>query len=307
MTKTELRSYLERRCAHLSAQNRERTISHVLSLYEAWSDTFVDPDFEGALRTALRKDNGIEFQQRYWEMFLAQHLKQAGHRIARKKSGPDFWFEVDGKKIWIEAVAPERSADIDAHYRAELLNSGGWFHADPFHLRWTQAIREKVNKYSEYLKKGIVDKTDVCIVALNAGLLGSLGMVGKSDYPALVDVVFGAGAEYAVVDRASMKIVDQGYQREPVIMKGKSPVAKHFFLEADTRHVSAILASGVSPEVWTPIIAAYNPHAPNSLPPGNLGAQFEYYAEECGDHYVVKTIRRENGDAPARSRDTFAE
>jgi hypothetical protein len=251
MIKAELRSYLEQRCVRLSEENRQGVISHVLSLYEAWSDTFADPDFDGALRNALQNGNDAEFQQRYWEMFLAHHLKQAGHKIDRKKSGPDFWFDMDRRKIWVEAVAAERdkNGEIDAFYRAEMSNGGGWFYADPFHLRWTQAIREKVNKYAHYLEKGIVGADDICVIAVNSGLLGSLGMVGKSDYPALIEIVFGAGEEHAVIDPASMKIVDQGYKREPAIMKGTSPVAKYFFLETETRHISAILASGVSPEM----------------------------------------------------------
>jgi hypothetical protein len=142
------------------------------------------------------------------------------------------------------------------------------------------------------LKEGKVAPDDVCIIAVNSALLGSLGMVGKSDYPALIEVAFGAGSEYVSIDPTSMKIVDTGYRREPIIKKKDSEVAKQFFLEADTRHISAILASGVGPEMWSPIIAVYNPLASNCLPRGSLGAEFEYYAEDQGDHYVVKTIRR---------------
>jgi hypothetical protein len=288
MTIAELISWLEVRYAALPEKRRSRVIPHVRSLYEAFG-SFADRDFDKCLQA-----DDASFQQRYWEMFLAQHLRQAGHKIDRKKSGPDFWFESDGRKVWIEAVAAERGTggEIDAFYSTELANRGGWFRGDIFHLRWTQAIRDKVNKYAHYLKNGKVAPDEVCVIAVNSALLGSLGMVGKSDYPALIEVVFGAGPEYVSIDRATMEVVDSGYRREPVIKKSDNiDVAKQFFLEPDTRHISAILASSIGPEMWSPMIAVYNPLASNCLPRGRLGAEFEYYAEDCGDHYEVKTAR----------------
>lgn len=144
-----------------------------------------------------------------------------------------------------------------------------------------------------YLDKGQVCTNDICVIAVNAGLLGSSGMTGKSNYPVLIDVVFGAGAEYAVIDRDFMKIVEQGYKRELVVTnRNGSLVSKHFFLDHNVKRISAILASVATPEWPTPFIAVYNPLALNSLPRGYIGADWEYYAEDCGDHLEVRMQQR---------------
>lgn len=280
---------LAKRYSHLPDESREKTVSRIASLYDETKLLLVEPGFTYEL---LNGDEA-KFQQRYWEMLLAYQLGQTGARLTHERSGPDFCFELDGRKIWIEAVAPNRSPEINDYYNTEILNRGGWIAADIFALRWTQAITQKIEKFGRYLNKGQVRASDICVIAVNSGLLGSLGLTGKSDHPVLIDVVFGTGAEYALIDVNSMTIVEQGRKREPTVTnKNGSAVSKQFFMDANAQQISAILASAATPEWPTPFIAAYNPLAVNSLRRGQIGAEREYYAEDCGDHLEVRTERR---------------
>jgi hypothetical protein len=50
----------------------------------------------------------IEFYSRLWEMYLTVGMDHLGFkfRSSPKDCGPDLVLEVDGKSVWIEAVAP---------------------------------------------------------------------------------------------------------------------------------------------------------------------------------------------------------
>jgi hypothetical protein len=262
-------------------------------------EDFIDPGFkiEPGFVTDFASGDQAKFQQRYWELLLAHHFISMGYELTRKRAGPDFGFEMNGKQVWIEAVAPGRDKEknIDRYYEEEARNGGGWFCAEVFHLRWTSAIAFKIHRYTDHVRRKLVSEDDIYIIAVNSALLGSLGMTGKSDYPTPVEVVFGVGAEYALVDVGSRNIIEQGYRREPMIMKpttaGTSPVPKRFFLDQQSRGISAILTSSAKPEAqgWPPIMAVHNPYANNPLPLGEIGAKWEYYAENQGDHFLVKT------------------
>jgi hypothetical protein len=275
------------RYRHLPDDRRFRTARHVSCLYEQQQGLLGDPGFN---KEFLDGDNA-KFQQRYWELLLADHLTKIGLNVTRNESGADFKLELDGKTIWVEAVAPTPSDDIVEYYQDELRNRGGWHQADIFYLRWTQAISEKVNKFRTYIDRGRVDPTDVCIIAVNWGLLGSLGMTGKSDHPVAVDVLFGAGAEYAVIESSSMTIVEQGYRREPTTTKKNGKlVSKRFFLDVGVKHISAVLTSGSVPEMHLPFVTIHNPLAHNPLQRGTLSADCEYHAENYGRYFEVKRV-----------------
>lgn len=297
--KATLINSLTRRYEHVPGGRRAIIIRDVVLLYEETKHLLADPSFNEEL---LKGDAG-KFHQRCWEMILGRHLIKMGADIIRKRSGPDFGFGLKGRTIWIEAVAPNRTDAINDYYRAEALNRGGWFSADIFHLRWTQVLDGKITTYATYLEKGWVGPNDICIVAVNSGLLGSLGMMGKSSFPAPIDVLFGVGAEYAVINPDLMTIVDQGHRLEPSILnKNGSPVPKRFFLESGATHISAVLATGITPESWAPLVAVHNPTARNPLPLGNIGAEWEYYLENCGAHFELRVEQSKLGPVSVGER-----
>jgi len=55
----------------------------------------------------FREDARKHFLQRYWEMYLAVALKDAGFTpVKLTDKGPEFFIEIDGRRVWVEAIAP---------------------------------------------------------------------------------------------------------------------------------------------------------------------------------------------------------
>src|SRR5437879_13909766 len=90
-----------RDCAHL-AHIREQ-IERLWLIYEPYADKhFLD-------------ESRCQFHQRTWELYVGCTLIQHGF-VPKKVSdeGPEFYVEIGGKKIWIEAIAPEPGQGPDA-------------------------------------------------------------------------------------------------------------------------------------------------------------------------------------------------
>lgn len=269
--------------------NRPRsleTIRHVIALLGEF-EPYIDPGFS----KDIFGGDASKFQQRYWEMALGCHLMDLFNiRPKQSPAGPDFSFAIDQLCVHIEAIAPERSDDIIEWYEKEARDRSSWFSPRVFHLRWTHAISAKSHKFEKYKIQGIVRPNDVCIIAVNSGLLGSLGQVGNSNYPAVVDVVFGAGAEYVKIDVGTLTVIETGYRHEPFIEKNRHTlVEKRFFTSEAHSHISAILTSSATPENPTKsIICVHNPFSINPLPRGKIGAAIEYCVEEVDGVLTVR-------------------
>lgn len=60
-------------------------------------------------------DARSHFVARTWEMYIACTLLDAGFKLDRPpETGPDIATWVDGRRLWIEAVAPASGAGADA-------------------------------------------------------------------------------------------------------------------------------------------------------------------------------------------------
>jgi hypothetical protein len=274
-----------------SSPNKARIVQDIMDLLHSY-----EPYFESGFVRELFDGGDTKFQQRYWEMVLGLHLSKLSKLSSKPNpDGPDFQLSLAGRTVQVEAVAPERTKEINAWYASECANGGNWFDATPFHLRWTQAISSKSEKFRNYLLQNIISPTDVCVIAVNSGLLGSLGFCGHSDYPAVVDVVFAAGPEYCTLDAATLKPLESGYRHDPDIEKHSDClVPKRFFTSAEHSHISAIVASSVTPPVRDAgLVCVHNPYATNPLPLGSIGAIWEYHTEyeASSNSHVVKLIR----------------
>ncbi len=142
---------------------------------------------KGNFVSDLISENESKLFQRLWEMVLALHLIEQGFEIQSHEFGPDFSFEIDGKKVWVEATAPEPCDAI----RERLSRQGGPVLYEQILLRWTSALASKNRKFLGYRKEGIVKNNDVCIIAINGHLLGE-GR-GISRLPYAVEAVFPIG------------------------------------------------------------------------------------------------------------------
>ncbi|CAO3429332.1 hypothetical protein [Azospirillum doebereinerae] len=254
------------------------------SLMALWNRfrTLADPHF------AVELCGGDEsrFAQRVWEMLVADRLMSAGFNVSSADKGPDFLVEKDGKKIWVEAIAPDigdgpnrlpnsyispkDSEEIDIPYQQILL-------------RWTAAISEKRKKYIDFIESGVIEVSDPYVIAINSCLLGRNGFIGASQYPAIVEVLFSVGPVSFIIDRETGEKFDNGRSYRPSVEnKNKSDVSTSIFVRPDYSGISAIIATHIPPDDPTNLsnwVTVCNPHATHTLPPGWLGT---------GDSYVMR-------------------
>jgi len=99
-----------------------------------------------------------KFQERYWEVFLGSCFMRQGLKLSpppKTTGGPDFRIEHNGRVIWIEAITA--SPGIQNNQVPDISPSHGIASRVPSEeilLRYTAAIKEKYEKYSErYLNK----------------------------------------------------------------------------------------------------------------------------------------------------------
>lgn len=142
----------------------------------------------------VSKDDSKLFQ-RLWEMVLALHLIKQGFAIQSHESGPDFSFDLDGEKVWIEATTPEPCDAIKERYNRQ----GGPVPHEQILLRWTSALANKRGRFLEYLNKDIVRSNDICIIAINGHMLHEAR--GISMLPYAVEAVFPIGPLAVSINR----------------------------------------------------------------------------------------------------------
>jgi type I restriction enzyme S subunit len=189
-----------------------------------------------------------DFYSRFWEMYLACSLMDMGINISCPKPGPDIRINTDDRVIWIEAVAPnpgspnspdevKSNKDLEAHSVPE----------EQIILRYRNAIHEKYNtKYFEYLKKGIVNKSDSYVIAVNGCKIPS----SRTDFnpPRIVRSILPVGFPQVTIDLKSNSITNQTYQyRDKVTKKSGSDVTTAIFFDDFYNNLSAVLFSNVDP------------------------------------------------------------
>lgn len=272
----EARHFLERKYQH--AYGRSSAVRHILDCLRRF-----EPYMENDFFKEFTSGDNAKFQQRYWEMALGLHLCEiAGLPQKPKSVGPDFQLNLDGRRVFVEAVAPDRTTIISDWYnRLDEQNEASRRDDVPFFLRWTQAISEKSDKFKKYAKLGLVSTDDICIIAVNSALLGAVGAMGRTDFPAAVEIAFGIGPEYCMIDVSTGDVVGTYFDDEPDLKKetktGISSVPKSFFTSPEHNHISAILASPASPlSQQLNLVCVHNPHAKTPLPVRSVRASWEY-------------------------------
>lgn len=198
-------------------------------------------------RTFL-SDAKNHFQQRFWEMYLGVTLTKKGFKLTNQgDTGPEFYFMVGEKKVWVEAVAPGpgdgqdavrepegKDGDLTEEMRKRII------------LRYTHALRDKLNKYNEAVKKGIIGVNDCYVIAVNCRAIpgASLGFT----LPYYLNAYIGAGDLVVEIDRQTGKIVDRYHEfKGEVTKKKRAPVSTAPLLTDEYAGISGVLHSAVDP------------------------------------------------------------
>ena len=231
---------------------------------------YADPDF----KEAFARDPAA----RFWEMHLGCRLLAAGKTLLaavdRRRDGgqPDICVLDEGRRIWIEAIAPEPGAEGPDQVRGpKPINKGGGLVAAPVRqvqLRASSALLTKTRVIEKYLRGGTIGAEDVRLVAIGAGRFGSL--VTDEPLPLAMSVVFPLGGQYMTIDSASGAVMDEGFHFAPAITREGRAIPRTAFLDPLFANVSGLVWSrngiGHLGQPDRPLTLIHNPLARQPMP-----------------------------------------
>jgi len=205
---------------------------------------------------------------------------------------------MNGKRIWIEVVCPTPTGIP--------LNSGVAFPHNQILLRQTSTVKEKAEKLigssdgnvKGYVDKGVVALDDAYVIAVNGRQLRGLFPIlkGISGFPFAMEAVFAVGPRQISVNRETLKPIDSGRQRRPLISRPqRAPVPAYTFLDDKSKPISAIWAVDLEGTSALgniePMAVIHNPNALTRIPTGFLPAHDEYVATPDGsENFIVSRI-----------------
>ena len=210
------------------------------------------------------------FHQRFWEMYLACALIDNGIDLKRHGgAGPDFYFEKNNKRVWVEAVAPTRGEGPDRVPKPSYGVSVS-VPTKKVTLRIISAIHDKHRKMEADVDKGIIGPDDAVILAINIHQIPH-AYVGRT-VPYILKAVFPIGPLSVSIDRTSGTVIDSIHAYEPSLSKASgSSVSKEIFLDPRYSRISAVISSGVdcvnSPQrIGGDFLVVHNPNAAHCMP-----------------------------------------
>ena len=180
----------------------------------------------------------------FWEMLVAEALVEAdlGPSRPRGEGMPDFVFEKDGQRCWVEAVTAGRG-DGENQLPDWRLDDRPLPAIDLAVLRMTQALNTKRDQHARMLARGSVSPNDRYVIALNTGKLRPF--VYDPGYPPFFTrAVLPIGPLIVRIDRATGRFVGFRVELEPELRNANdAPVARHGFLSDDWMFCSALFHS----------------------------------------------------------------
>lgn len=261
-------SYKTVRDYHNAAVAKGR-IEHFWMLYAPFADR------------QCRNDAKAHFHQRTWEIYLGAIPRMHGfelHKIGDE--GPEFYVEIGGMKVWLEAIAPG-PGELDKADSVPPLQFGRLIAQDvpeeKIILRFTQALKEKLTKYETARRKGIISAKDGYIVAINGW--AATNFRGEEFLPHIIKAVLAVGPLTVMF---SQKRVESFYQRRLDVKKENlSSVPTKAFLSPEYVGISGLLYSStdivnVREPFGSEIFFLHNPLAKNPIPAGTFRFQCEY-------------------------------
>lgn len=222
----------------------------------------------------FRSDAKDHFLQRFWEMYVACTLLHRGFKLERfGNEGPDFYFLLEGRRIWVEAIAPGSGNGPDGVLAETKLEPGIAYRipSDQILLRYTNALDEKYRKYIEALNKGIVKPEEQMILAINSR--GIPHAPYSSDIPYIVQAYLGFGELAYAFNRETEEEYLYHGSRENVRKLNGVAISTTSFLETKFSAFSAVLHSGVDwanrpAKLGDDFLILHNPSAAYKLPTG---------------------------------------
>ncbi|HEY3489830.1 MAG TPA: hypothetical protein VGK27_06890 [Candidatus Deferrimicrobiaceae bacterium] len=265
-------------CGYLNIQRSEFLRPVKINIERLWEiyQPYADRHF--------REDACKHFLQRYWEMYLAVALIDSGFTLFKPSDeGPEFFIEIDGRRVWVEAIAPEGGEGPD---RVSEFPPGAAFNVptEKILLRYTHALAEKHAKYQRDLEKGIIGIDDGYILAINCRMIPHASFGGVIPYPIQAYLPFGHPA--VSFDVRTGKIVDRYFEKREAISKlAGAQIPTTAFLNPAYAGISAIIHSAVdaanSPVIHgEDFVVLHNPLAAQPIREGAFSRWRQYKYED---------------------------
>ncbi|MBK9498585.1 MAG: hypothetical protein IPO06_04225 [Leptospiraceae bacterium] len=235
-----------------------------------------EPYADRKFKTQMKKN----FHSCYFEMYLANCLIKLGHyKLSSKDSGPDFFInELDA---WVECIATNNgdSKNLDKVKDYNYLNPNvqstykdAMIPTEKIILRFTNAFDNKEKKFKEYIKEGIVNNNQPCIIAINAAKVNYSRI--NPGYPRILSALFPIGYQYVTLNKESLDVMEKGIKYSSEIIKSNQiGITKLAFTTKEYSHISGIIFS--TDDAWnisdiskigTNLLFVPNPLAKNPIP-----------------------------------------
>lgn len=222
-------------------------------------------------------------------MYLGAALLSYGYSLKKvSDKGPEFFIEIGGKRIWIEAIAPLPGTGPDAvpELSAVTLDIAQEVPEEKILLRFTHAINEKFKKYVKDVNEKIIMPHDSYIIAINGK--GIRSVLADGTIPYVAKSVFPFGHLVAEIDKRSGSVADAFYLfRDKVVKNAGTPISTSMFLNENYNVITGLLYSCVDAvnypdNIGSDFIYLHNPLALNPIPHGTFQFCREYWLEGQG-------------------------
>lgn len=248
------------------------------------------------------------FNEKLWEMLLARKLNESKLKFnITTGEGPDFF--LPDLNLWIEAIAP-KPKDLPQNYLdpIEVWKPGKKIKPaievphDKILLNWTSAIKEKIEKLTKYVKKGIVKNNHGYIIAVNGCQLGTIPTLkGQSMWPIPAEIGYGIGPSTASFSKDPQveTIVFNPY-RNNIFNNNNANVNTDILFDSNNTHLTAIMGTtvGVNEILMRDrdaFVMAHNFFAKNPIHCGLLAGMQDYIVRHIGgDNYEVLLVCTHN-------------
>jgi hypothetical protein len=251
-------------------------------------EPYADPHF--------RTEIAVDFQARYWEMYLGCLALRAGLRVMPTKGkGPDLRVTLPGGvNVFIEATAPGPGTGQNRVSEPTLIKVGdpnASFEPIPVEqilLRITSGVEEKFRAYDRYLRNQTLQPDAPYVVAVNPG--GMTFGRGEYDPPLIIQALFAVGNLMVSFDRDNPEQDDTSYSiRHQISKHGGASVRTNLFLDPEYRGLSAVIFSDASPlslprPEGRELKLVHNPYAQNPIDRGLFKVGYEYWVEGTRIH-----------------------
>ena len=180
------------------------------------------------------------FHQRFWEMYLSVTFLRRGYEVIKTPDeSPDVCILLDGRKVWIEAVAPKPGTGFDK-VPLPVFGEANWVPTDRITLRYLQVLYSKFQKYQKYLKKGIVRDNDIFIIAINCNKVPHAYF--GSTVPYHIQALLPIGPPNVILNVTTNSIIETGYSFKDFVLKSSgSTVEKKAFTDPTYSGISAVM------------------------------------------------------------------